>query len=189
MNILVQPSSSSPTRKSDGSVVARPHSGPLPQERGNRSQRFGEAGATACRTAFSTNDEGAAMAPKANELSSTGRKLSLSPGERAGVRASLPLPNRWIRSRGHLITDDCSLITPPQTSSPLLPPLARRSFRAKAAVPAPQNPICPALNKSNRATDRERKKTTRQISAAPESGHAQPEEGARERHEEDGNPQ
>ena len=67
----------------------RPHPGPLPQEREDRSPRFGDAEVAACRATFSTNAEVGAVAPKMNELSSTGRKLSLSPRERVGVRASV----------------------------------------------------------------------------------------------------
>ena len=67
----------------------RPHPGLLPQEKENRSPRFGGADALGCRASFSTNDEAAVIATVTNKFSSDAPSLTLSSGERAGVRASV----------------------------------------------------------------------------------------------------
>ena len=69
----------------------RPHPGPLPQEREKRSPRLGGADAPGCRAVFPANDEAAAIATVTNEFSNNAASLPLSPGERAGVRASVKL--------------------------------------------------------------------------------------------------
>jgi hypothetical protein len=74
---------------------ARPHPGPLPQERGNDSPFSGEADASGYRTYAEANDTEAAFATVADNFSSTPAALSLSSGERAGVRASLDRYSRF----------------------------------------------------------------------------------------------
>ncbi len=61
-----------------------PHPGPLPQERENRHP-FSR------RTSmyFAANDPGSATAIKTNKFSRDTAWLSLSPGERVGVRAGI----------------------------------------------------------------------------------------------------
>ncbi len=66
----------------------RPHPGLLPQEKENRSPRFGDADAPGYRAAFSANGPKAAMTRKTSEFSRDVHCCSLSPGERARVRAS-----------------------------------------------------------------------------------------------------
>ena len=71
----------------------RPHPGPLPQEREKHSPRLGHADAPGCRVIFSAKDEQAAITIATDELSNAVAPLSLSPGERAGVRAGVPPTN------------------------------------------------------------------------------------------------
>ena len=73
----------------------RPHPGPLPQERGNNSPFSIEADASGCRTYAEANDTEAALATVDDNFSSTAAALTLSPGERAGVRASLDYCSRF----------------------------------------------------------------------------------------------
>ena len=68
----------------------RPHPGPLPQERGNRSPRFVGAGAPGFRVAVSANEPQAETARAASEYHQSADACSLSPGERARVRAGVP---------------------------------------------------------------------------------------------------
>jgi len=68
---------------------ARPHPGPLPQERENRSAGAGEiehAKFIACLEAKSSE---AALARETNEFQKRAESSTLSSGERAGVRASV----------------------------------------------------------------------------------------------------
>jgi filamentous hemagglutinin family protein len=67
---------------------ARPHSGPLPQERETRSPRVEVASIVDTRHASGAEDQSAANASSPPEISIAGASRSLSPGERAGVRAS-----------------------------------------------------------------------------------------------------
>src|SRR6266496_4408680 len=62
---------------------ARPHPGPLPQERENHSPRSGDADAPGYRASFSTNDEAAAMTRRLSKLSRNADSPTLSSGERA----------------------------------------------------------------------------------------------------------
>jgi hypothetical protein len=81
---------------------ARPHPGPLPpafamsygsagRERGNGSQPSWKTTPLGGGAVFERRPTNATSATQAFELSGTARNLSLSPGERAGVRASVPL--------------------------------------------------------------------------------------------------
>ena len=70
-------------------VKARPHPGPLPQERENRSQRSGDAEAPVCRTLVSTIDQKVETGRAPSELHETRDGCSLSLGERVRVRASV----------------------------------------------------------------------------------------------------
>jgi len=70
------------------------HPGPLPQERGNGSPFSDEVDASGCRTCLEANDKGAAFATVADAFSSAAAALTLSSGERAGVRASLEYCSR-----------------------------------------------------------------------------------------------
>ena len=65
----------------------RPHPGPLPQERGNHSPVVNNTGNAGCREISRTNYELAAAAIGTADFSQGARGHSLSPGERAGVRA------------------------------------------------------------------------------------------------------
>ena len=80
----------------------RPHPGPLPQERGNGSPRSDGADVLEQRAAFPANDPKAAMAMVAHKFFDGVDSSSLSPGERAGVRADVQyfLPGAET-SRGH----------------------------------------------------------------------------------------
>ena len=68
---------------------ARPHPGPLPQERGNRSQGFIGAEVSGFSPRLETNHMKAGTGMVAHEFFSDAQSFSLSPGERAGVRASV----------------------------------------------------------------------------------------------------
>jgi len=68
---------------------ARPHPGPLPQERENGSPVSGDGSTRGVRPTLDPHKFAAAIANTATELSDTVVMLSLSPGERAGVRASV----------------------------------------------------------------------------------------------------
>jgi hypothetical protein len=65
--------------------------GPLPQEREERSQRLWNTAFPGRRAVFKRKQTNAINATRGYELSSTVQNLPLSPGERAGVRASVPL--------------------------------------------------------------------------------------------------
>ncbi len=65
----------------------RPHPGPLPQERENLSPPPGGMDAFGFTTRFDQDGTKPATGAAADELSNSVRSFSLSPGERAGVRA------------------------------------------------------------------------------------------------------
>ncbi|TAK93389.1 MAG: tetratricopeptide repeat protein [Verrucomicrobia bacterium] len=67
----------------------RPHPGPLPQEREKTSQVFSAVIARGSTTPFRKNEQAATTANRATEFSSNTDSPSLSPGERAGVRAGV----------------------------------------------------------------------------------------------------
>ena len=67
----------------------RPHPGPLPQEREEHSQRSWNPIPLGLRTVFERRPYRAPIATGAFEPSSDARNISLSLGERAGVRASV----------------------------------------------------------------------------------------------------
>ena len=66
----------------------RPHPSPLPQERGNRTPRFVPYGMLGNRSSHGHNTK-SVTATGIVKLFSDMTTLSLSPGERAGVRASV----------------------------------------------------------------------------------------------------
>ena len=68
---------------------ARPHPGPLPQERENYRPLSRKTNVLCSAKKFVANEQGAAMATKTNKFSRDAALLPLSPGERAGVRASV----------------------------------------------------------------------------------------------------
>ena len=76
----------------------RPHPGPLPQERekiipsASASNRLGD------QILVAVNHLVRVVATRACELSSGVTSLSLSPGERAGVRASVNKPQHFVSS-------------------------------------------------------------------------------------------
>ena len=72
--------------------LARPLPGPLPQERLNHLPRSGDSEFIGCRLRSKMNVSAAATATTANEFSRGADTFSLSPGERAGVRASIAVP-------------------------------------------------------------------------------------------------
>ena len=74
-----------------GQREVRPHPGPLPQERGRRSRRLWKTTSPGVGAPSGRKGSNATDATEAIELSNSARKFSLSLGERAGVRASLPL--------------------------------------------------------------------------------------------------
>ena len=69
----------------------RPHPGPLPQERENRRPLSRKPTALHAVMRFAATEPGVAIATKPNEFSSDVAPLTLSSGERAGVRASVGL--------------------------------------------------------------------------------------------------
>jgi hypothetical protein len=79
---------------------ARPHPGPLPQERVNRSPGVGDTNTLSFRNDFGAMTRNAVTATMAAKLSSDCNWLSLSLGERAGLRADvkshLHLRPRWM---------------------------------------------------------------------------------------------
>jgi len=78
-------------RNRKNGLHARPHPGPLPQERERRSRRLWKTTRPGVGAPSGWKGSNATDATEAIELSNNVRKFSLSPGERAGVRASLPL--------------------------------------------------------------------------------------------------
>ena len=70
---------------------ARPHPGPLPQERVNCSPLSGDKNGVGARTHFRASLSEAAIAAAPENFPGAAAVLSLSPGKRAGVRASVPL--------------------------------------------------------------------------------------------------
>jgi len=70
-------------------VDARPHPGPLPQERVNRSPFSGDKNASGVPSRFGASLSEAAVATVLENFSNAAPALPLSPGERAGVRASV----------------------------------------------------------------------------------------------------
>jgi len=69
----------------------RPHPGPLPQERGKYRPLSRETTALGSVTLVAANEQGVMVATKPIECSGGASLLSLSLGERAGVRASICL--------------------------------------------------------------------------------------------------
>ena len=67
----------------------RPHPGPLPQERENRLQWAGDASVPVDLRHLQVDSQKTATAYQTHKFSSGVALLSLSPGERAGVRASM----------------------------------------------------------------------------------------------------
>jgi hypothetical protein len=78
-------------RNRKNGLHARPHPGPLPQERGRRARRLWKTTRPGVLSPSGRKGSNATDATEAIELSNSARKFSLSPGERAGVRVSLPL--------------------------------------------------------------------------------------------------
>ena len=78
-------------RNRKNGLHARPHPGPLPQERGRRSRRLWKPTRPGVGAASERKGSNATDATEAIELSNSARQFSLSPGERAGVRANLLL--------------------------------------------------------------------------------------------------
>jgi len=74
--------------KSNG-VYARPHPGPLPQERENHSPVTGDSEMTGSLALFGANDGKAVTAMTTTKFFGNAHSFPLSPGERAGVRASV----------------------------------------------------------------------------------------------------
>ena len=72
-----------------GQIDVRPHPGPLPQERENYRPLSRKTNMLCSAKQFVANEQGAAMATKTNKFSRDAALLPLSPGERAGVRASV----------------------------------------------------------------------------------------------------
>jgi hypothetical protein len=68
---------------------ARPHPGPLPQERGNRELRFAVVKACGGTTAREFAGTNAALETSAGEFAGNASAFTLFPGERAGVRAGV----------------------------------------------------------------------------------------------------
>ena len=77
-------------RENEVSGNVRPHPGPLPQERENHSPRLDTSNATSAPVAQAPNNETVATVPQTSEQPARAASFSLSPGERAGVRASVP---------------------------------------------------------------------------------------------------
>ena len=67
----------------------RPHPDPLPQERENHLRRTGDASAPVDLRHPQVDSKKTATAYQTHKFSSNVALLSLSPGERAGVRASV----------------------------------------------------------------------------------------------------
>jgi hypothetical protein len=67
----------------------RPHPGPLPQERENRVQRAGDADMPIDLRHLQVDGRKPPTAYRTHKFSSDVALLSLSPGERAGVRANV----------------------------------------------------------------------------------------------------
>jgi hypothetical protein len=82
-------------RNRKNGLHARPHPGPLPQERGRRSRRLWKPTRPGVRAPSGRKGSNATDATEAIELSSSARQFSLSLGERAGVRASRPSPESF----------------------------------------------------------------------------------------------
>jgi hypothetical protein len=79
---------------------ARPHPGPLPRERENRSPRSWKNTFLGRRAVFDRKQTNAINATKTFDLSGTVQNPSLSLGERAGVRASVALTFRGAHDPG-----------------------------------------------------------------------------------------
>jgi len=75
----------------------RPHPDPLPQERENRLRVAGEMDAMGKRGSSRSNDYNPEMATKTIGVSTDADMLSLCPGERAGVRASVTIDPEFHR--------------------------------------------------------------------------------------------
>ncbi len=74
---------------SRGQKNVRPHPGPLPQERENYRPFSNKANRLCSAKQFVANEQSTAVAIHTNKFSRNGTSLSLSRGERAGVRASV----------------------------------------------------------------------------------------------------
>ena len=68
---------------------ARPHPGPLPQERENHPPDSGDANLSKFSGRLMANVTGTEASTVTSNLFSDTRSFSISPGERAGVRASV----------------------------------------------------------------------------------------------------
>jgi hypothetical protein len=105
-------------------LKARPHPGPLPQEREDRSRRWWINVALASGAAIARRRSNPTNATTAFELTGAARQLSLSSGERAGVRASVPLTVRGVnrtRASNRQSPPIHQSISPSIQSSPNLP--------------------------------------------------------------------
>ncbi len=91
-------------------VYVRPHPAPLPQEREKYSPALCETMAAGCRTRTGRNRKNEPIATGTCKFSSAARWLSLSPGERVGVRAgvhpNLLAPSANERDSAHLAAAD-----------------------------------------------------------------------------------
>jgi hypothetical protein len=70
---------------------ARPHPGLLPQEKENHLPHFGEVQLSGLAMRFSGASQAAATEIAIQKFTTSANALSLSPGQRAGVRASVGL--------------------------------------------------------------------------------------------------
>jgi hypothetical protein len=115
-------------------LKARPHPGPLPQEREDRSERLWPAADLGGGAAFARQRNNAPNATSAFELMGAARMLSLSSEERAGV---------WSER-----SSDCSRFQPyqgEQSAVPTNPPI-HQSITPLLHYSNPPR-ICPALTK------------------------------------------
>ena len=118
-------------KREDMSELARPHPGPLPPEREKRPPRSGE-GVTLGPSAHSAPKSATAVsAQRASNRFATADAHSLSPGERAGVRASVinHPPRAVIVALGHIVADP-----------------ARAALRDFVRAEAARNPYPPFVN-------------------------------------------
>ena len=87
-------------KKSIGDYV-RPQPGPLPQERENYRPVISGTNDMGCRVHFMANGRKPAVIIVTSEFQSDARSFPLSPGERAGVRASVPTKSPTSRFTFH----------------------------------------------------------------------------------------
>src|SRR5215471_17098487 len=76
-------------KDSEVNVHVRPHPGPLPQERGKYSNRFGKIGARRSRRSIQAVRRFERRQSTILDFTGMAKCFSLSLGERAGVRASV----------------------------------------------------------------------------------------------------